>query len=371
MQTMFRRTWILTFAISIFAGPSLHGQDLDQLTNRVQQLWKARSSQSRRTEVLKFIDPQTHDAYLQNVEAPFSSFKLFGFEFTDDRSQVDVIARVRMLVPQIGEIDKTVKETWVWKDKQWFMRATTTPTLSTLFDEGRGNRPPQPAQPQFELSNTTIDGGVRTQGDVIEGKMVFKAPRQEIVVIRPVERIPGLSIGSPWWTDATTGYLTYRWETALLSESVDKVLPIEAIGTSGGKTSIGVRLQARIQGKVGFSQTPDIFDPATDGQVELHVRNLMDKPLRILSVTSNNPFYVVDDRVPESIDPGNSGRLLIRYTGHKGSGASLSLVLSEPLTASGIVTVPLNAKIPDVERPPSYTPETLEPLRTPTPPGFK
>src|SRR5207253_9470887 len=50
------------------------------------------------------------------------------------------------------------------------------------------------------------------------------------------------------------------------------------------------------------------------GQVELQIQNLSTKPLKILSVNSYNRAYVVDDDIPESIEPGKSGRLLIRYS---------------------------------------------------------
>ena len=54
-----------------------------------------------------------------------------------------------------------------------------------------------------------------------------------------------------------------------------------------------------------------------------------------------------------------------------GAGASLALVLSEQLTASGVITVPLNIKIADVERP-NQLPEVPPGVQVGAPPaGFR
>jgi hypothetical protein len=172
------------------------------------------------------------------------------------------------------------------------------------------------------------------------------------------------------WDDANTGYLPYRWETSLLSENIDKTISLEAIATSDGRSAVTVKFRARIDGKVGFKQMPEIVDPLTAGQVELQIENLTKTPLKILSVRSNNPAYVVDDNVPESIEPGRSGRLLIRYHAQRDiAGATLALILSENLNPTGITTVPLNVKLPEEKRA-SYTPETLKPFVQPPPAGF-
>jgi hypothetical protein len=352
----------------MLATPAFGQEDLGQLMQRVSSLWEARSRMTK-TAALKFVEPQTQDIFLQLTEAPILSFKVAGIEFTEDPNQVHVNVRVRGVVARVGEMDRIVRDTWVWKDGQWLMRAAPPPTM---FDSDIEKRPPAPVRPNFQVAETVVDIGRHAQGDVIEGKIAFKATRNEIVVIRPVDRVPGLALGSPTWTDASSGYLTYRWETALLSESVNKSIALEAIGTSDGRTSVQLQFRARIDGKVAFKQVPEIVEPTTDGQFELQIQNLTKQPLKILSVMSNNPAYVVDDNVPPSIEPGKSGRLLIRHSKqNRGTGASIGLVLSEPLTPSGIVTVPINVRMPDVERPPSYTPETLKPFVQPPPAGFK
>jgi hypothetical protein len=239
-----------------------------------------------------------------------------------------------------------------------------------MFGSDVEQRPPVPLRPDFEIAETLFDAGRRVQGETIDGRIEFKASRSDIRTIRPVERVPGLAIGAPVWTDANAGYLSYRWETSLLSENIDKTISLEAIATSDVRAAVQVHFRARIEGKIGFKQMPELVDPLKDGQVELQIQNLTKTPLKILSVRSNNPSYIVDENVPESIEPGRTGRLLIRYHAQRDvAGATLALVLSENLNPTGITTVPLNVKLPEEKRA-TYTPETLKPLVGPPPAGF-
>jgi hypothetical protein len=358
---------ISVLAFSVLLTESIFAQDLSQLTARVSKLWEARSRVSR-VEALEFIEPETRDTYLKMNEAPFFSFKISSIEFTDDPNHVDVLVKVRGLIPGIGEMDRTTREAWFWKNGQWMMHAMPPPSM---FGSDAKTGPSVTVRPDFQVAQTIIDVGQRAQGETIEGKIPFKAPRSEIRVIRPVERIPGLTIGTPVWTDASAGYLPYRWETALLSQNINQTIPVEAIATSDGRTAVEVQFRARINGKVGFKQVPEVIDPVNSGQVELQIQNLMAKPLKILTALSYNPAYVIDESVPGSIEPGKSGSLLIRYSAQaQATGASIGLVLSEDLSPAGMTTVPLSVKIPEEKRF-SYTTETLKPFVPPPPAGFK
>jgi len=354
--------------ICLAGGGTLCAQDLGQLTQRVTGLWEARIRSSKSAAV-KFVDPQTQDAFLDQIDTPVLGFKLSGIEFTDDPKQVYVTVKVRGVVAQLGELERVVRDSWIWKDGQWLMHATPPPSM---FETDIASRPAAPVRPDFQIAQTSIDVGRHVQGDVVEGKIPFKAKRGDIIVIRPGGKIPGLAIETPVWTDASGGYLPYRWETALLSENVNQSIPLEAIGTGDGHTWVDLTFRASIDGKVGFRQNPEIIDPTRDGQLELQIQNLTGKPLKILSVMSYNPFYTIDENIAETIEPGKTGRLLIRYRAHtRAGGASIGLVLSEPLTSSGIVTVPINVNLADVPRPAEYTPDTLKPFVPPTPPEFK
>ena len=347
----------------LLAG-SVFGQDLNQLTTRVSKLWEARSKENR-VEVLQLIDPETLNTYLRlPPENPFSAYKISGIEFTDDPTHVYVLLTVRGLIANIGELDRTVREPWVWKNGQWLMQSKLPPSL---FESDVEKRAPAPVEPEFQVAETIIDIGRHAQGETVEGKIPFKAVREDIRVIRPLTRIPGLAIGSPVWADGKSGYLPYRWETILLSQDINQKTQIEALATSDGKTAVEVEFRARIAGKVGFKQVPEVVDPANAGEVELQIQNLTAKPLKILSALSRNSAYVIDENVPPSIDPGKTGLLKIRYLAQtQPAGATLGLVLSEELSPSGITNVPLNVKLPEEKRL-SYTAETLKQFVPPPP----
>jgi hypothetical protein len=222
-----------------------------------------------------------------------------------------------------------------------------------MFENEAATRPAAPVRPDFQVSEAVVDIGHHLQGDVVDGKITFKGLRRDILVIRPTEKIPGLTFQNIVWTDDNSGYVPYRWETVLLSQNVNKTVPLDAIANTNGHTTVNVQFRATIDGKVGFKQNPEIVEPTKDGEFELQIENVSKSPFKILSVTSNSPFYTIDDSVPESaIEPGKAGRLLIHYKAQlRAAGGSLALVLSEQLTPSGMITVPLNIKVADVERP--------------------
>jgi len=338
---------LLTFGFVLLSGLPVFGQDLKLLNERATRLWELRR-QMNRVDALQLIEPETRQIYLQQNEQPISSFKVSGLEFTGNPNRVDLLVTVRSLQPAVGaETDRVVREAWVWKNGQWLMHATPAPTM---FDSDVEKRAPAAVIPEFQITNTVIDAGRHTQGAQVEGKIPFRAVRQEIVSIRPLQNVPGLVIGSPLWGGPSEGYLPYQWDTTLLDRNIDQKMSLQATATSDGRKSVDLQFRIRVDGKVGFTQVPEIVDPAKPGQLEVQIRNLTEKPLKILGVNSINSAYVIDENVPESIDPGKSGRLLIRYSGQMDpKGASLRLTLSESLTSSGIVTVPINVRMPEMK----------------------
>ena len=330
------------------------------MKSRASQFWELRS-QVKRSSALQFIDPETRDLYLQLNEGPIANFKVSGLEFTEDNNKVDVLVKVKSMVPNVGEIEKTIRETWVWKDGQWLMHATPYKSFASMFDSDADTRPAGPVSPEFQLIKPIIDLGRHAQGDVIEGKIPIHAAREIIRTIRPLQRVPGLSIGGPVWADASEGYLPYRWETTLVSQNINQKIQLESIGVNDTRAVAEIQFQARIDGKLGFKQVPElIVETSRSGQIELQLENLSKKPLKILSAMSYNPAYVIDDDVPPVIEPGKSGRLIIRYQAQpEPMGASIGLVLSEEIGGT-ITTVPLNVKLPEPKRPAPYTQEDLK-----------
>src|SRR5262245_40355780 len=303
---------LLSFAGLLLAGTPVLSQDLGQLRSRASQLWELRS-QSKRSTALEFIDPDTRDLYLRQNEGPISNFRVAGLEFTEDNNKVDVLVKLKSMVPNIGEIEKTIRETWVWKNGQWLMHAAPYKSFATMFDSDADTRPAGPVSPEIQISKPPLDLRRHAQGDVIEGKIPIRVAREIIRTIRPLQRIPGLSIGGPVWNDASEGYLPYRWETTLVSQNINQKIQLESIGVNDTRFVTEIQFQARIDGKLGFKQVPELIETSKSGQIELQLSNLLKTPLKILTAMSYNPAYVIDDNVPPVIEPGKIGRLIIRY----------------------------------------------------------
>ncbi|PYS54941.1 MAG: hypothetical protein DMG13_06255, partial [Acidobacteria bacterium] len=141
------------------------------------KLWELRK-QANKLEALQFIDQDTRKTYLQWSEPPILNFKVTGLEFTDDRNKVEVVLRVRSILPQLGEMDLIIREPWIWKDRKWSMQAlsSTTPFSAPRTGPTGEDRVP----PKFEIASSVIDLGRHSQGDVIEGKIAFAGNRVDI-----------------------------------------------------------------------------------------------------------------------------------------------------------------------------------------------
>src|SRR5262249_51929282 len=152
--------------------------------------------------------------------------------------------------------------------------------------------------------------------------------RERIAVVRPTQAIPGLMIGSPVWTGPSDGYLSYQWDTMWIPQDVRQTIVFEATATNNEHVSASVEFRIRVDRKIALKQSPEIIDPFRSGDIELHIQNMSNKAVKILSVTTNNRSYTIDDNVPPSIEPGKSERLLVHYSAQIApTGASLALVL--------------------------------------------
>src|SRR5262245_20635903 len=114
------RRLIVLLGILLLSIPT-HAQNLTRLTERASRLWEFRQKMNR-TAALEFVVPEARNAFLQVSESPFSSFKLAGLEFTDNPNTVELLIHVR----RNAEGERTVRETWLSKDGQWFMQATAS-----------------------------------------------------------------------------------------------------------------------------------------------------------------------------------------------------------------------------------------------------
>jgi hypothetical protein len=335
--------------------------DLNQLPARVAKFWELRQ-QGHRLEALDFIEPQSKENYLKWKELPFSSFKVTGIDLTDDPNRVNVPVSVRFLLPEIGELNRIARDPWVWRNGQWFFVASNN-SLETVYASDEKTTAPSRTPPAFTVANSAVDLGRHAQGDVLDGKIPFKAKRGEIVVIRPFQKISGLVLGSPVWSSDSEGYVPYSWNTTLVSQNINQPVTLEAKGTNDEKTSVDVQFRLQVEAKVGFKQVPELWDTSQTGKAELQIQNLSAKPLKLLSVVTQNRAFTIDDDIPESIEPKKTGRLIVHYNAAtEPAPVSIALALSEKLGKAPITIVPLNVKLPE---PPSnqITKEELDRIR--------
>jgi hypothetical protein len=334
-------------------------QDLNKLPDRATQLWELRK-QRNTLGALPLIEPQRRQTYLDGGESPFISFRISGIEFTDnDPSRVTVVTTVHFTLPRVGDMDRTVREPWVWKDGEWFMSALAP---MNLFAPEAKPAEPEHIPPEFSVTNSTIDVGRHSQGDTVEGKIPFHAVRGEIKLIHPLQTLTGLIIETAVWSSPTEGYLPYSWDMTLVSKDINDVVTLEAKATSDEKATLQVRFLAKVDGKVAFHQDPEVVDTQQAGKLEIRIQNLSTKPLKVLTATSYNQAFVIDD-VTEAIDPGATGRMVIHYPAQsQAAKAAIGVVLSEKLGRTPVTMVPLKTKLPEPPDSPVIPKQEIERL---------
>jgi hypothetical protein len=356
------RTASAVLTLFFLSVPVCNAQDLGQLRARATKFWELRK-QGNRLDALDLIEPQSKQNYLKWQEAPLISFKVTGLEFTDDPNQVTVTGIVHFLLPKIGEIDRAMHDPWVWKDGQWFFIASSDATLADMYKADEKTTAPSRIPPPFSVASRTVELGRHVQGDLLEGKIPFKGKWGETAVIQGFHKLPGLAFGAPVWNGDSEGFVPYSWNTTLVSHNVDESVSLVAKGTNDEKTSIDVRFRLQVDAKVSFKQVPELWDTSQTGKTELQIQNLSTKPLKILSVVTQNRTFTIDDKIPELIEPGKTGSLIIHYNGAgEPAPVSVQFALSETLGKSPMTIVPLNIKLPDA---PSgeITREQLEKIR--------
>ncbi|MDA2930305.1 hypothetical protein MYX84_10205, partial [Acidobacteria bacterium AH-259-O06] len=142
MQTRAKRRIILLFLIGTAFSPAALGQvlknlvvgpalaesillqrepDLNLLRQRVMDFW-ALLQQGRRREALEYVDPPTHDTFLNRRELSFSSFVIRSIRVQDRPTVavVTVVASARL--PLFAHtLEFPVEEYWVFHDGNWYV----------------------------------------------------------------------------------------------------------------------------------------------------------------------------------------------------------------------------------------------------------
>src|SRR5262249_48712320 len=153
------------------------------------------------------------------------------------------------------------------RNGQWFFVASNESDWDAVYAADEKTKAPSRTPPAFTVADSSVDLGRHAQGDVLDGKISFKAKRGEILVIRAFQKISGLVVGSPVWSSDSEGYVPYSWNTTLVSQNINEPVTLEAKGTNDEKTSVDVQFRLQVEAKVGFKQVPALWDTNQTGKV--------------------------------------------------------------------------------------------------------
>src|SRR6266571_1973352 len=96
--------YTLPLVCILLSALSASAQDLAQLPDRAAKLWELRK-QANKLDAVQFIEMQARQTYLQWNEPRILDFKITGLQFTEDRNRIEVVSKVREMLPQIGETE--------------------------------------------------------------------------------------------------------------------------------------------------------------------------------------------------------------------------------------------------------------------------
>jgi hypothetical protein len=350
---------VLTFLVVLLSlSPSpASGQNLDRLYERASQLWALRVSGSK-AEQIKFIEPDGRDTFAKYTEPQILKADVLSIEFGNTRRNANVVVRAQMFWPDIGRVEKELHEPWAWNGKEWFLHVADSGNPFAAKSEAPTVN--KPVELSFEFVTPKVHLGKHTQGDVVSGQLQFRGSQEQIALILP-DDTPGLYFEPVRWENSDSGSFRFSLDTTLLSEDFHKSLKFDAVDLGGKRKSAFLEMTAEIEGRIRFTQVPSFIDTHADGLAVLEIHNMADKPFRLRNVTVTNSSFTLDSDAPDVIRPGETGILKVSYKEQKDeSGASLNLVLSEPILGKTTVLFPLQLKAPRQVAPGAYTREQLD-----------
>jgi len=353
----------LSFAVTANA------QSLDRLKERATAFWTERVA-GNQANYLKFVEPSGADVFRSSPQPRYLSADLAAIEFAAQSNTATVVTRVRLILGDLGEIKREVRDSWVWNGKNWFLRPETT-TLSSLMSKSASTlaAPSNVDAPlTFVTSPSQIELGKHVQGEVISTRLSFKTDRNRIAQLLPGD-LPGVTYGPIEWKDNETGTVELTVDTMLMSEDVVKPLIFRIIDERGKELLKPVPLLMQMQGRLRITQDPPIVDPTQRGSVEISLQNLTDKPIRITTVTSTNESFVLDPELMPNVGPQETTKVKLTY-GATNSFASGSIIVrfAEPVLGKTALGIPIQVKEQRTDRPSMMpTPQQIEDLRRQNP----
>ena len=353
----------------LFCAVTADAQSLDRLKERAAAFWTERVAGNQQA-YLKFVEPSGANAFRPNQEPRYLSAELAAIEFAAQPNTATVVTKVRLMLADFGEVQREMRDSWVWNGKNWFLRPENT-TLSSLMSKKSTTVEPSKTEAPltFEPSPSQIDLGKHVQGEVLSARLSFKTDRDRIGVILPGD-LPGVTYGPIEWKDSETGSVEITVDTTLMSQDLVKPMIFRIVDDTGQKEMLKpIPLLIQIEGRIRITQNPPIVDPAQAGTVELSLVNLTDKPFRITSVISNNESFVLAPEVKENVGPQESAMIKLTHPAFTVSGASVNVRFSESVLGRTTVGIPIQIKEQRANRPSTLqlTPQQMEEIRRQNP----
>ena len=350
----------------LFFTATAQAQSLDRLRERATAFWEQRVAGNQAAYV-KFVEPSAADAFRSNRQPQYLSADLAAIEFGAQPNTATVVTKVRLMFPELGEVNREIRDSWIWNGKNWFLRPdVVTPSLVM----GKASAPAEPAKADkpltFVASPSQIDLGKHVQGEVVTARVSFKTDRDRIAQLLPGDLL-GVSYGPIEWKDKETGSIELTVDTTLLSQDLIKPLIFRIIDERGKELLKTVPLLVQIEGRIRITQDPPIVDTTKAGTVELSLLNLTDQAIRVTSVTSNNQSFALDPEIKVNVGPQESTKIKLTYAASNVfGGASVAVRFAEPVLGRTIMSIPIEVKEQRTSRP--STTEQIEEIRRQNPP---
>ena len=305
--------------LSLFTCGTGLAQDLDQLRVRIDEYWIARVA-GNQLSALDYVLPADRERFLQGQSDQILRADITGLEFTGDNTAVNVPTRLHLQIPGLGEIEVTSADRWIWTEGDWFYRMDDVgagpfgvATSGASQSESSGGE----ESLEFEFLASSLEVGPITQGETVEGFVEFSGdPRRIRTVLTSTRSLPkGLRFGRPVWIDETRGRMSYSWDTLLTSSDVRRPISF-TIRRGGLETAATLEFIGHVDGRIRFSQIPEVVDLGVDGELEIVIENLAAEPFRIPRVTGRNEEYEVEFQGPEILAPGDVAQVIVRFQAH-------------------------------------------------------
>lgn len=362
------RKIVLFVCCLILASPAF-SQDLNRLLPRARRFFEL-SVAGNKIEAVKFVEKARQNEYLSADSLPMTNVRFVGLEFGEDPNVVYATFAATLFLPEVGRIATTPRVTWAWNGKDWFVRLQPG---GNPFNLPRPSATPAKAEPlPFVLSGNKLDLGSHVQGEVLKATVSFTSTKKRVHGIYVKNEFPGLSISDPVWKSNEAGELQITLDTTQLGGRVKYSFELQALGTLKETAAQSFEINATVEERLHFSQTPAIIDPLKGGTVELDVENVSKTPLKPVYISSTNAAFKLPAVVPSVVPPGDTMKLLIDYEAQaEPDGASIAFQTAEPVLATSRFYISLNVKLPapDTSEPdlqlPTLTPQELQQLAPP------